>query len=246
MKRYLTLIIIALMAFTASAANFSNEKLNYDIVYHWGMIWKHAGQATLTLNRSGDRCNSVLACRTISWADKIFKVRDTLSCSFSNSTLRPTIYRKNAYEGKNVCYDRVVYSYSGNNVHADCRHERRGKKVNEVSFDATAPAFDMLSIFYYLRTLNYDKMSANDTQTVTVFSGHRKEQLKIRYVGVENIELRDKTKHRAFHIKFSFTQDGKKKSSDDLDTWISMNNARIPLMLKGKLPIGEVRCYYKE
>ena len=118
MKRYLTSIIVALMVVSTSAANFSNETLNYDIVYHWGMIWKHAGRATLTRQRSGDRCNSTLACRTISWADKIFKVRDTLSCSFSNSTLRPTIYRKNAYEGKNVCLDPVPYTNSDNKIHA--------------------------------------------------------------------------------------------------------------------------------
>ena len=88
-------------------------------------------------------------------------------------------------------------------------------------------------------------MKPGDKRSVVVFSGHRKEILTVKYVGVEKIELRDdKTIYNTHHIKFSFTQEDKKKSSDDMDTWISVDAGKIPLMLKGKLPIGEVRCYY--
>ena len=45
-------------------------------------------------------------------------------------------------------------------------------------------------------------------------------------------------------VKFKFSQDGRKKSSDDIDAWISMNPKHIPLMIRGKLPIGEMRVYY--
>ena len=59
----------------------------------------------------------------------------------------------------------------------------------------------------------------------------------------EAIELRDKSKHVAYHVSFSFTTDCKKKSSDDMHSWISTDSSHKPLMMKGKLPIGEVRCY---
>lgn len=55
--------------------------------------------------------------------------------------------------------------------------------------------------------------------------------------------MRDKTEREAYHIKFNFTQDGGKKSSDDIDAWISTDSRHIPLYLVGKLPIGEIRVY---
>ncbi|MDE6077692.1 MAG: DUF3108 domain-containing protein, partial [Muribaculaceae bacterium] len=63
-------------------------------------------------------------------------------------------------------------------------------------------------------------------------------------VGEEKLKLRNKTEREAYHIKFNFTTEGKKKSSDDLDAWISTDPKHIPLQIVGSLPIGQVRCYY--
>ena len=52
------------------------------------------------------------------------------------------------------------------------------------------------------------------------------------------------SRHQAFHLKLSFTQDNGKKSSDGIDAYISTDANRIPLLVVGKLPIGEVKCYY--
>ena len=112
-----------------------------------------------------------------------------------------------------------------------------------VRLQANGQAYDMLSIFFYIRALDYKAMVKNHIYTTTVFSGKKKETLRIRLVGTETIELRDKSKHVAYHVSFSFTTDGKKKSSDDMHTWISTDSTHKPLMMKGKLPIGEVRCY---
>lgn len=44
-----------MMALSAAVAAHSytltNETLHYDIVYHWGLIWKHAGSATLSIKK---------------------------------------------------------------------------------------------------------------------------------------------------------------------------------------------------
>lgn len=243
-KRYITLLLATLfISVNGQAASFTDETLRYNIIYHWGLIWKQAGTAQLRLRVKSDRCYSQLACRTDPWADKIFMVRDTLLSTFTKADLKPLIYKKNAHEGDDVVHDVVRYGYTNGTVKADCSHHRSGRDPYKTSFTATGAAFDMLSIFYYLRTLDYANMGVGKEQTVVVFSGRRKEYLKIRYVGVDEVELYNGSKTKAHHIKFSFTQDGNKKSSDDLDTWISLDAKKVPLMLKGKLPIGEVRCY---
>lgn len=86
MKRLLSIRTLALMmalsaAVAAHSYTLTNETLHYDIVYHWGLIWKHAGSATLSIKKSGHNYDASLSARTISWADKVFRVRDTLSCT---------------------------------------------------------------------------------------------------------------------------------------------------------------------
>ena len=104
--------------------------------------------------------------------------------------------------------------------------------------------YDMLSVFYYLRTIDYASLSKGKVIKTTVFSGSKAELMTIRCLGKEKIKLRNKTEVEAYHIKFNFTTEGKKKSSDDIDTWISTDNRHIPLYLVGTLPVGQVRVYY--
>ena len=96
-----------------------------------------------------------------------------------------------------------------------------------------------------LRNLDYDQLSTTKPVSTVIFSGKQKEYLTITYKGKETIKMRDGTKQQAYHIKFLFTQEGGKKSSDNLDAWMSTDAKRIPLLLVGKLPVGEVKCYYK-
>lgn len=243
----LTVIIFFAGLFsTASAYNFPNEKLKYVISYKWGLVHKDAGEATLSLNKSGNYYNIMLTAKTKPWADKIYQVRDTLKGKITTS-LKPVNYRKLTHEKGEYKRDEIDYTLSGNTTTGVARRIRfpKGKKeVTEKKFTATGPVFDMLSIFYYLRSLDYNQLSKNKVYTATLFSGKEKESIKIRSLGVEKIKLKDKTEREAYHIKFNFTRSGGKKSSDDIDTWISTDSRHIPLYLVGKLPVGEVRAYF--
>lgn len=179
MRRLLSIRTLALMmalsaAVAAHSYTLTNETLHYDIVYHWGLIWKHAGSATLSIKKSGYNYDASLSARTISWADKVFRVRDTLSCTIQPSGMRPIVYRKASHEGKHSGIDIVRYSYNGNTSLAECTRIRPGEANNVVRLQANGQAYDMLSIFFYIRALDYKAMVKNHIYTTTVFSGKRR------------------------------------------------------------------------
>lgn len=245
-KATLILILLSLSTIMISAARFENEKLKYVISYKWGLIHKDAGEATLSLTNSGDNYNVVLSARTKPWADKIYQVRDTLKCVIRASNLKPISYQKITHEKGEYKRDEINYIVSGNTTtgHAKrIRFEKGKKNITENTFTATGPVYDMLSVFYYLRQLDFDQLNKNKVYTATIFSGKRKEIIKIRSLGKEKIKLKNGTEREAYHIRFNFTREGGKKSSDDMDTWISTDARHIPLYLVGKLPVGEVRAY---
>lgn len=239
-------VVFSISAMQAATA-FKDENLKYVISYKWGLVHKDAGEATLSLKRNGTNYNVVLAARTKPWADKLYQVRDTLKATIRASDLKPLSYTKITHEKGKHKRDEIIYSYSGNVTSGKAKRYRydKGKaSVTENNFSATGPVYDMLSVFYYLRQLDYNQLSKNKVYTATIFSGRKKETIKIRCLGVEKIKLKDKTEREAYHIKFNFTRDGGKKSSDDIDTWISTDSRHVPLYLTGKLPVGEIRAYY--
>lgn len=229
------------------AGQFRNEKLRYVISYKWGLIHKDAGEATLTLHRNGEHYNLMLAAKTKPWADKFYRVRDTLLSKVRVSDLRPVSYTKITHEKDKNDRDEVIYSsYRTVTKGEVTRYRTRDGKLNitKNSLTGQGPVYDMLSVFYYLRTLDYDKLAKNHVYKATIFSGKKSETITIRSMGKETIKLKNKTRREAYHIRFKFTQKGGRKSSDDMDTWISTDSQHIPLYLVGKLPIGEVRAYY--
>ena len=246
MKRILTLVLLMVamvLPQQAVARDFTNETLNYEIVYHWGMIWKHAGDATLSIRKTKTGYYSQLTGKTRSWADKVYPVRDTLKGTMNNE-LKPLQYEKLTHEKDYYARDVVKFSYNYSHTKAHCTRYRKSGTTT-IDLSAKSQAYDMLSVFYMLRNLDYDELSVNKNYTTVIFSGKEKEYLTINYKGVETIKMRDGTKRKAHRITFRFTQKGGKQSSDDLTAWMSTDDSRIPLLLVGKLPVGEVKCYYK-
>ena len=246
MKRIMVaMLLVAAMVLPQQVwgRDYGNETLNYEIVYHWGMIWKHAADASLSIRKTNDGGYfAQLTGKTRSWADKIYLVRDTLKCTM-RSDMAPLKYEKLTHE-KNY-YARDVLDFKYNYSHTSATATRYRKSGNTtVSLNAKCQAYDMLSVFYMLRNLDFSQMVKNKAITTVIFSGKEKEYLTIRYRGVENVKLRDGVNHKAHRVTFKFTQEGGKKSSDDLDAWLATDESRIPLLLVGKLLVGEVKCYY--
>ena len=249
--KYVFLVFFAAISICNSYAssNFNDETLKYVISYKWGLIHKDAGDAVLKLSKSGNKYNISLTAKTKPWADKIYSVRDTLKGALNIKNLTPIYYTKIMHEKDKYAKDEIKYTISGTNVTGKCLRyrEKKGKTAtSEKTLSASGPVYDMLSVFYYLRQLDYNQLNRNKIYTATVFSGDKKETIKIRSLGIENIKLRNKKTVEAYHVKFVFTRDGGKKSSDDIDTWISTDSSHVPLYLVGKLPVGEVRAYLVE
>ena len=251
MKKFSKFAIFGLIVFLAtlnvSASSFQNETLKYVVSYKWGFINKDAGDATLSLRKNGDNYDVMLSAKTKPWADKVYQVRDTLKASMRIKDLSPISYSKITHEKGKYSRDDIYYTVEGETTIGKTTKTREKKGETVVTTDtlsATGPVFDMLSVFYYLRQLDYSQLNKNKAFTATVFSGSSKETIKIKSLGIEKIKLKDNSEREAYHIKFNFTSDGGKKSSDDIDTWISTDAAHIPLYIVGKLPIGEVRASY--
>lgn len=252
MKKLLTLLAVLLsvqFAVAQDAYKPSLEKLSYKVMYKWGIISKQAGTVTLeTHTFTNGYFKSTLVGRSATWADKFYSVRDTLLGTIMQGSLEPVYYEKIAREGGEFKRDVIEYDRSTDEIVGNCHRWRQKKKSDEIvhsttSITGTGVTLDMLSSFYYMRHIDYPSMKPGESVTTNIFSGTKKEILKITYHGIKTVEVDDRN-YRCYYIKFSFTSGNGKKSSDDMSAWISTDGKRIPMMLMGNLPVGSIRCYY--
>lgn len=256
----LVLALAMLMAWLPGMVNAQNaykpdaaETLHYKVMYKWGLINKQAGTATLTLRPGRDGgFITTLTAASASWADKFYCVRDTLRGTLSPGDWKPVFYEKIAHEGGEHKHDIVRYHRSPSSAAVSATTTRKAwNKKGELitdeqrTLEAYGTTVDMLTSFFYMRSLPFENWQPGQTIAVNIFSGKQKELLTIKFRGVEDVTIPETDiTRRCFHITFIFTSHGGKKSSDDMDAWISADHSRIPLRLEGKLPVGKINCYY--
>ena len=205
MKAYGKIILAAICMLltygTATAdTKFADETLKYVITYKWGLITKDSGDATLSLKNQGSKYYIKLTGKTKPWADGMFRVRDTLISVIDKSKFRPLSYTKVAHEGGKYAKDVIEYSYSGTHVNGKATKYREKKgttKTENLELSATGDTFDMLSVFYWLRTIDPATLPMGKKVTATLFSGSHEETVKIWKAGEKTIKMRDGSKRDA-------------------------------------------------
>ena len=237
---------------SAQSTNVSwgKESLPYDVIYQWGFIWKRAATATLRLTPvsvKGVPCyQAQMDARTLPFADRLFRVRDTLVSVMQREDLRPLYYAKIADEDKTYRKDEVNYKYQpgvAGCVGDITLYRPKRNAVESYTVASSKMTYDMLSVFYYLRTIDFLSTPMHKRFNLNIFSGRHIEYLSIEYMGRTILKLGCK-EFPAFRIKLHFSTDAGEKESDNITAWISDDSRRIPLQVEGKLAIGSLKAVY--
>lgn len=213
------------------------EQLKY--VVHYG--WVDAGEAILTVKDSpydfGDReAYHVVGTGTSLGAfDWFFKVRDRYETYIDKEGLFPHRFVRNCDEGGY----KINQDYTFN--------PEKSAVATEKGDTVLTPLFvqDMISSFYYARTLDYSDVKKGDVFTVETIVDGEIFPLQIKYVGKEKINLRA-GKFRC--MKFvPVVQEGRIfKDESDLNVWITDDENKIPILVKSKILVGSIKMEVTE
>lgn len=225
--------------------NFKKESLPYEVIYQWGFIWKRAAEASLDIDTTGTTYyKAQLTARTLAFADRIFRVRDTLVSIMYKDGLIPHYYAKISDEDRTYRKDVTKYSYSNGICTGNITLYRpKRNAIEEYLITSNNCTYDMLSVFYYFRTIDFSKINIGGRVNVDIFTGNHVERLSAEYLGRTVISLK-KIPFGAYQIKLHFSDNKGEKESDNITAWISDDNRRIPLQVEGKLAIGSLKAIY--
>ncbi|MDE6179032.1 MAG: DUF3108 domain-containing protein [Duncaniella sp.] len=245
----LMIILAAIPALKAQerTVSLADETLTYDVIYKWGFINKVAGYATMSLRNDGPYYRASVIAENAPWANSIYMLRDTLYSTMTRDHFYPVSYTFIAHENGKYKKDVLSFSHTGDTFSAKAVRYKKPKNGgpmthSTIELEAKGMTVDMLSSFFYLRSLDFDAMAGGTGKTVNIFSGSKKEKLKITYLGRQKVTVNGR-EFDTYYINFTFTRNGV-ESSAPIKGWITTDQRRIPLKVEGKLPVGKVRALY--
>jgi len=213
------------------------EKLQY--VLHYGLL--NAGIAELEVKKSTRKFNNRNALNMVGkgWTtgatDWFFTVDDHYETFMDTERMESLLFIRRVNEG-------------GFLINQDYYFEQDSNKVltqNNIEYHVPEGVQDMLSTFYYARTIDYSNAKMNDVFIIPAFVDDKVEYLRIKYKGKERIKVRN---GQYDCLKFNpIVLEGRVfKDDDDLTVWISDDDNKIPILIKSKILVGSIKAELSE
>lgn len=227
-----------------------SKPLLYNLSFKYGLIHARAGYGQLSvkpMTHEGERAYRMdLISHSTGLLRKVFKLDDTLSCAVTEG-LRPLWYEKRAHEGKDDIWERVDYRY-----HKDGRIEARSQRIRngELSYDKTLPlgavTYDMMSIVYYVRTLDFSSMPKGASRQVTFLSGATPVKMNVIMRGLDRVEDAGGHIHECYKLTLAILDPAFTNPKEAMTVFLTADGKAVPIRMDTKLRIGSARAVLKD
>lgn len=236
MFRFLSLfftLISATFCSVATCAVTLDKSLHYSARYHLGFINIEAGYADIDIHIDGENLSGTFDGQSIPWRGRVYCINDTLqarmtpcmeSVTYENGWY--TKPRRKQLDNRSFCRQ-LSKNYKTINGQGSLNASRG-------TMEAVTITADLIGLFYYLQTIDFDNMAEGDSRTIPIsMPGGKSGELFIKYFGKD-----DYCDNRCYHITFTYSYNG--QLSKYPVKCIVSRDQRIPLLFSADIKIGHV------
>lgn len=226
----------------------AGESLEYDLYFKYGLLDKKAGKASMRISnityngQPAYRMNLISSTQGL--ARKLFSLSDTLS-SITTKALEPLAFTKLAHEDGDDTVENYTYKYQGDKVKIHTRRVMNGRERFNENIETTECTYDMVSIVYYARTLDYSNMKAGSTAKVYFIPGKEHMSMTIIHQGIETIKVNNGKKYECIKLSLQIKDKAFENGKEAMKVYLTNDKNRMPLRIDSKLKVGSVKSILK-
>jgi hypothetical protein len=250
MKRF-SLGVLALLLGSAfiSADTFRNvnnrsftkgEHLLFRV--HYGFI--NAGEASIDVGDTLYRINNRICYKVNVYGKSTgvfaigMRIRNTYRSYIDTSAIIPHQFYANIQEGRYRKEERVFFDQQRHRVKSE-------EKDDKKEFETPNNVQDIVSGYYYLRTVDFNKLQVGDTVRIHAFFDDELYDFKVKYRGKDVVKTRF-GKIKAIKITPVMPANRLFDGDSSIRAWISDDNNKIPVKIEADLLVGAVAMDLKE
>ncbi|MFW5879154.1 MAG: DUF3108 domain-containing protein [Myxococcota bacterium] len=208
------------------------ESLVFDI----DVMGVRAGTLTLTVDPpSGGGHSFSAATRTNSFFENVREVEGRATSFSRNAGLRPLRYREDSTEDGVEKWSEVLFPAGRKEV--DVRYGI-GERERRVRYPVTSEPMDLLSLVYYLRTL---ELSAEDSFCLDVYANRRVWRVTGEVQGEEFVRT-PAGGFETWHVAGKAQRLDAPNLEREVHFWIAQNERRTPVAVMSTIDLGPIRA----
>jgi Protein of unknown function (DUF3108) len=217
------------------------ETMQYKV--HYGLIT--AAEATIELSDDIHRVNdrpcykATVTGRTNGSFDLFLKVRDTWRSYIDTTSILPQRFFRNIEENNYRKRETVDFDHARNSVNVES-HKRDKTKIKRESFKVPDNVQDLVSGFYFLRTLDYSNRKIGEQIKVQGFFDDEVFDMTVKYMGRQNVETKAGT-IRAIRLTPKMPKNKLFRGEDAISVYLSDDRNKIPVLFEAEMFVGSVK-----
>lgn len=178
-----------------------------------------------------------LSCQatTFSKWDTFFKIRDLYESYVNPATLKPSLYKRDIFEGAYTKKEKYIFKNGGTNIESTVKK----KNTPEVkkTFQVGGATSDVVATLYQLRTIDFSKMQPGQTKSFIVVFDEKEMKVSAKYMGKETVTVGNLGTKTCYKISIG-AQTNKLKGTDKNLIWLTADAAKVPALIKFSIPVG--------
>ena len=224
------------------------ESITYDLYFNYGIVNAKAGTGSLKTNLVNYKGNSAFNIRmllnTSGLAGSFYTVNDTL-VSYVDMDLRPLLFTKNAFEGKDYSREVQSFSYVEEGIKVRTNRVFNGQKKFEETVITRECTYDYLSVLALIRNLDYSDMKPGDQKQIQFLSGREIVNMAVNHNGSSKIKANDGQTYNTVQISLTIYDNAFKNQKEAISASLTDDANRIPIVIDTHLRIGAIRAVLK-
>lgn len=214
----------------------SGEILNYRI--HYGLL--NAGTATLSATKTNYKGQPHLYVKgygkTTGAVRAFFKVEDYYDSYINMRSGLPSYYVRNVQEGGYTQHLQTTFNHSNQTLILTNKEKNTTQTLKSVK-----GAQDMLSAFYYLRSLDTSDLRVGSIKKLNVWIDDEFFPFQIKVVGTENVKTKFGTIN-CLKIVPQVMSGRVFKDKEGVTLWVSNDRNFVPITIKAELAVGSLKA----
>jgi len=215
------------------------ERVEYRV--HYGFINAAEARVEIAKNLSvvnNKPCFKInVTGRTTGAFDLISRVRDNWRSYVDTVAIVPQMFYRSIQENKYRKEETVVFNHDKDQATSTVKEETK-------TFKTPNNIHDIISGYFYLRTINFDRVSEGEVIEVPTFFDGEVYKLRIRYVGKDVIKTKF-GKIKVLRLNPLIPDNKLFKGEGAVKLWVSDDINRIPLKAEVELAIGSLEMDIK-
>ncbi len=222
------------------------ERLEYRI--HYGLL--NAAVATMEISekvvyRNERPCYKInINGRSVGVFDLITRINDNWGTYIDTAAILPHSFYRILEEGRYRKYEYVDFDHEKREAITTILDKKTKEPREPIISSIPHNVQDMVSTYYYIRTLDFNKMKEGEIINIGAFFDEESYNFKIRYMGKESVRTH-LGKFKAIVIQPILPKNGLFSGENAIKVWISDDANKIPLKIKASMFVGAIEIDIK-